>query len=1078
MLKLLIRLVTKLTEFIFLARYAMNDDKAEEVNHLLDAQGNDIISKMSDEERKLLFTKVNSNAEALELVKLLSSKGVYFITTDTDKLVEDKAPIFKGAYFTLVRNLLMLQGEVKSFFDPMDWEDRGKILKFFGFIDFNRELDEELVEAEYDMHHEIHNSLMLSRKFNEERFDFVNVFNSSRSMVEAFENGLKGDNPVLIDRVISDKGGKYFKYTLNNSNKAVYVPVEQNGIIIVNGNILIRRNYLVGNKVVDILSDLLNRSIRTTQRLVSAYKLPKEFYVDRIQNTIFSVLYRQQTIRGNKYNPYTLISYRQNEVSEINKIIELHKLYFAENTKELEPDKINTRKNLKQRGIYAYRNFPLRNRWTSAAYSDYVTTKGNNIVRKFVKDDNVSLMSYLTGKSLARANTNDGRTAMGTRHISESLRLYDVNGDPVPFDKRTEDDIVPLPFDNVDIHRGYGIYTVDFKFEDSSGLIAHEGARLLNKSLIKLGYHTGIKLDTGFGDKGIAAFLDDELYTITKDGKRIDLSILVHDDAPGRDNPSSVISGLAAGVKKLGKNVLEVFTVRDGKEVSLGRHAIHWTYFYVTDHVRGSLADYGETILMDEYVRKDSIDRVKVGQEMITKLAQLEMYYTIGNLFGGVMKLRRTLTKVGWMFKNKAKTLEGQSKFGKWGLVTQMMQPKITGYHATAIPNRLVPIDEMHLHVNEEDAEIVFKAFKVPRHLRMSILSRSKVKHFVAEGLGIRHPMIRISNMIYKKLRIIVVDDEGYKFPYYHVNPITHALMDGDFDGDEVFFYKVTCDEAIKEIKANLHARFSIKDYKVGHYNKEFREITNVHDYFRYLEEVKGKSFTGDPFALKPMSETIKGAAPIHLTTVLSKALIGRSKGPIMKLESHLTAFIYRNHLQSTYGRRLAGIIQKLNETYTQPTISMQKWTDNLADAIKLHFKIAHLGRIISAAVDGLLANTKGHIHVNTYFTDDVKTFNTMKNFDRVIARADKDKLAKYNEIFTDLDYSLINYLRFNFDDAGGHYSLENDYKRIIATPEEFLDKLFNYLENKLESDINDLTDLEIFDPEFYFYKEEKKAGN
>lgn len=1075
--------IKRLFTFKAKARYELDNEILKSKNYIIELAEDDGLKDVSQGDISKIAL-INTNEDAHKVVVWLRSIGIPYFDNDPSKLFKDKEVLVKGKYFNLVRSLLILQSVVKTFTDGMDWEKRGEILKFFGFIDPNRELHEKLVEDEYIMHHEIYSSNMREEFFEETEFDFKSEVKRSKSMNEALKVGLKGDNPKLINRVISDLDSKYFIYNIRSSKVNVYVPIEHYGVLLLNGNTLARRTYLVrsGSKNVfmDVLPELLNRSIRSINRVAHAFNLNDDYYAHRLQETIFSILYRQQIIKTHKFNPYSILETRQNKASDLEIILELHKVYFARHLFSSDPERFNLKENLGALGIYDMHSFPLRNRWTSWAHSDYITTKGDNLVR-YITPDKMPLAYYIYGKRMADMNTNKNRTALGMTQIARAMPIYDSDGNVVPFDKRTEEDILPTPKEwNVDFNRGYYIWTVDFKYDDPSGNISHEGARLLNRSLIDMGLRIGDKLDDGFGDKGVSHFLSKDVYAYTDNKEKLNLSFFDHTDSAGRDNPASVIAGLEAAERELGNNILEVFTTdENGNEVSLGIHAVSRTYFYLTDHVRGSQADYGETILMDDYEEKTYPDKVRVGQDMLVKLGQLLMEETILSIFGGIAELEELLIHVENHIYNQNIELKGQSfgqsKFGKFGAITRLMQPLIDGYHATALPNRLIPVDEMHLYMSEEHAIYFLRSIE-DKQIYQKILSGEPIT--IAEGLGVRHPMIRISNMIYKKLIIHITYDAAYRFPYFLVNPITHMLMDGDFDGDEVFFYIIKGKKAIEEIKTNLHANnFMPKEYKVGYYNKEFEEWTSIENYISLIERTKGKKYSKPLYHRTPLEETRDGASGIHLSTMLSKELIGRFKGPIMKFELHLTAYVFNENLIEEFGKRLAATSQRLNETYSQPAISMQKWTDNLANAMRHHFASGHLSRILSCSVDGLLFNSRGHLFVNKYFTMG-KTKFFKPNF---IFGADEDKVEAYLRPLSKLDYNLRDYISEEIteikEDLTTEYTLTNTHFKLIEEPTAFVSNLLDYINTDFDTDIKSLVALEEFPEDFYYYKEgvEKK---
>lgn len=1047
--------INDLINYLFKARYVLKEPKVAEIDHLGRIGEVDFVIK-----------KITSNKDMLEVIEQLKPYDVTGLNLSSKNLYKDvyNGPIrtqirkYEGLPLLAVRRLIYAKENAKTWTDGT-WKDKETVLKFLGLVDRNMETNEAFIEEQYSLHHEIYGE-MNKVSLGETSFPYENdEIISSKTLLQSIVTHLKNESPVVESFYESPYGSRYAKVsiTMNRHKEYIYVPAERGGVILSGGNTLVMKRYKRNDSNFKPLELILRREVKTIQKLSTMYELPLDYFAKRMQNLMFGILYSNQQIKEYKYSAYSLVGVRHEQLNTFNTRLELHKEYEPESVYPIDIEKFSEVSSHKQKGLLDYKQFQMNNAWLKHQASDFVTTRADNKVLYF-ENNKLPISYYTIGEENATRIGNGSRLAMGTNMIASSMPLR-INNETVFFDTRL---VRPTDMPKTWGKRrftdlGYYFWTVDMFFEDSSGNIAHEGARLFSKHL-KDRINAGYKFDTGMGDKGAANFLDDELYTYHY-GEKIDLSIFVHHDTPGRNNLASTSSGLNDAKMMLGDNIKEVFTIRDGIEVSLGFQAIAYTYFYHTDKTRGSLSPYGEVADMPVYEPKKYIDKVRVGQDTLTKLAQLGMHNTIEEFFGGKLNDILDLTKQTFDSKVEVDLATGQKLYGKYGKITRMLQPLTTGMHNTALPNRLIPMDEIHVVASKEHAISISKAFNVNLNLDSSEPQR------VAYGISSRHPMIRKSNMMYSKLYIRIIEDNtpGYAYPYYLVNPFVHALMDGDFDGDETFFYQLTNSKAIKEVYDNLHAsQYEFKN--IGHFNSYHREWTNGEDYISYLEEVKGKKFPENYKTVKDRVSLKLDAAPMQLTTMLSKELIGRAKGPIMKFELHLTAFLAKHNLLDHYGKDLQALIQKLNETFTQPTISMQKWTDDLDNALRLMYQVTHLGRFLSIISDGLIDNTKSHYFTNFYLLNETNTFKNLSEAISTFKKGADFKLPFYKDVMNRFGYKITNYLNVN-DNL--ELELSNTHLRLVD-PSEYFENIKDYISNHLVQEIKDLSNLQPIPENFY----------
>lgn len=1022
---------------------------------------------------------INSNKDMIALIDLLEMNKVYGLNSNPEVLFIDGKAAFTGKALEVVKTLLYAKERSKSFNDG-SWEDKERILKFLGIIERNMEVNEAFINEQYTMHKEIYGVLHKVDKV-ETAFPYVNKdINRGKTLLQILLTEFSNENPKLMGFYESEHKSLFAKVNITLRRKGltaseikdryIYIPAEQFGVIRISGNTLVKKVYSSLSGTYTPLKELLLRSIKSTQQIYSLYELPQDYYSLRLQNTVYSILYNNQQISYNKYSAYSLVGVRFEDLNPFNIRVELHKVYQPESVNDIQIDEFDKQFKLKN-GFIKYPLFEMSNAFLKKFAPDYVTTRADNKAMYF-DNDKTPLSHYTIGEDNASLIDNGSRLAMGTNMITAAMPLR-INGNPIPFDNRlVRPKEMPKEFGKKTTDLGYYFWTVDMFFEDSSGNIAHEGARLISKTLKHI-INVGDKLDTGMGDKGVINFLDDPLY-FYHDNKRIDLSVFVQHDTIGRNNLASTLSGYKdAKIKLDGENIKEVFTKRNGKEVSLGLQAISYTYFYHTDKARGSLSPYGDINDMPVYEEKTKLDKVRIGQDMLIKLAQLGMNNVINEAFSN--QLEYTLEEVQALIKDDDKN-KTENLYGKYGKATRILQPLIRGLHATTLPNRFIQPDEMIIVASTDHAEIIMRDLKYKGDTHINYPFK------IASGMGSRHPMIRKSNMMYTNLYLKIIDnEEGYAYPYLLVNPFTHSLMDGDFDGDESFFYRYKSKEALKELKAILHP----KQYdfeKIGHYRNYHRSWTTFEDYIKYLEHIKGKCVSANFFETKSKRDTLIDSAPMHLTTMLSKELIGRAKGPIMRFESQMTAYLSNNDLLDKFGPKLQATVQKLNETYTQPTISMQKWTDNLASALKLAIKLDHLGRYLSIISDGLVTNHKSHYFINSYLFNEMTIAKTIEEFKSAMHKSIPFKLDSYKKLMKLFNYNPLNYIEQ--DSETELFSLGNKHKRKVDNPESYIVLVLDYINGSsmfgsISEDLDSLIDnYDIKEDFFQAYKKFTEEGN
>lgn len=793
----------------------------------------------------------------------------------------------------------------------------------------------------------------------------------------------------------------------------VYVPAMIEGVYSLGHNKFIMNKLYedyVDGRSTNVLSGLIRSIVEGTLTFTKAYKISqdnKEILRRSLQSAINSLMFAKRkilptsnqikletTMLGLTYDeakdklndsiyyfaPFNIIENSESKLSPFEVIIEHHKLFFKEYLTAGKFNGAEILKNLGGKGYDKHRNFPFNNSKLNIIDGCYMNNKADFAVAYI--EERKSLIEL---NPFYMYNHQSFRNAGSAYIIGHA---FEVGQKPEP--------ALTINSDLINMIPSYNMLFAFIDYTDKTGLTTHEGQRLLHTHYAdKLELFEGIKVAFQGFDKGISRVTFDDVYCVVN-GVKYPLNITSLVNMAGRKNFGVLFEGLYNGKKFFDGNTeqevrdfstkpLEANELLDVMEVfvngkSIGKHPVGLMQsFFVRDidssYKNDDLEDLEDIQEMDEKELKVEFKSYKLSLEWFARARLMGANKTVEHLLGNEDKMNYDL--------NQIESLEKGKLYGKYGKITQRFQKEVTGFTSTATANSSLDPEESIIYLLENEVmPFLINIKRIDRNYDVKKAFgayKNNVPVLLPPALRIANPSIDDANTLYNKVTLRKASKYA-KHGYSEVHPITWFRQGRDFDGDQsifVFFpyhfrrelhlffgYEQRDVEAFGygfEFKARdiiLGKPKNIFDAKDLHELPSKYPYTDIDSFILWIGEVKkDKQYAQEFLALSKTVQTkreaIVKASSNLMTTRISKQLIGVAKTITMKATFFIEDFMNRFSIEDQIIKdKMRQMADEMNWTLVQPTINIQKWSDNLQEVVKTVLLVYRMSEAVAAFIE------------------------------------------------------------------------------------------------------------------------------
>lgn len=715
------------------------------------------------------------------------------------------------------------------------------------------------------------------------------------------------------------------------------------------------------------------------------------------------------------FSLFSNVSTKEHSLTDAEIVYQHHNCYYKEHTNVANTKGSNILKNFGKCGYEKYHGLPMNIKYSGVMDTTLVNAKANYSMSYLTTETNkVTITEMLNAFSVY--NFVGVRNTLSPYIVGHALEIENQERDT----KLTSYVQQTKLIDELNIP-GYNSFFVLTDFQDEQGFDTSDGAMILNKRSPKInGMHDGDKLAFDSFSKGICKFSDtDDLFFLHPETKEeMPLNAMSPLNAIKRKTFGIFTEGLYNAKKFLEGNTTpeyrdfckepllneellefqEVFNRVDGEIISMGKLPVCLMHSYF---VRQSDSMFDEEDLEDLEDSNDSmlpedktfsgIKKYKAGSEWNRRNILMCASDIHNYLMGRSGKLEEKIMSV----TDHTKKLYGK----KGALVQNLFQKKVPGLLATAVPNSSLKRDEIMAIANGEHFK---ELMKLTLLIDKNFDVESATKDFNAGkrvsiliGLLLRNPSINDANTIFSKASVIKGGNK-LKNMLIAVNPITWSVMGGDFDGDQAIFLAF-----MNKISKSLEFHYTYKHHArlvnlaFGYRIEEMTGYSlretykaypdNLYDFIKFgisvlksdeEENEKLLSAVFDKegnFNVISREQLVKDTTAQLLVTRISKQLIGVSKTVTMRALDFITDYLLEHGLLTVeIGKKVRSAADAMNEELVQPTIDIQKWSDNLMEVVKTVLTAYRMTEFV-----GIL------IELNFY-----PTYKTFKNIEEIMIKS------------------------------------------------------------------------------------------
>jgi hypothetical protein len=676
------------------------------------------------------------------------------------------------------------------------------------------------------------------------------------------------------------------------------------------------------------------------------------------------------------FAPFIIIGNVESQSSPFETIVEHHKFYFKE---YLDPGKFNGAEilnNLGGKGYDKHRNFPLNNSRLDLFDPGYMNNKADFAV------------AYLEEKkSLIEINPFNMHNHQSFRNAGSAYIIGHA------FETVKPDKPLTITSKLVKYIPSYNMLYAMIDYVDANGLSTYDGQRLIHKHYAdKLNLFEGVKIAFQGFDKGVSRVTMDDLYCVVN-GIKYPINVASLINVASRKNFGVLFEGLYNAKKFFNGNttqevrdfynkplqseeLMDLVEIFNGEE-SLGKHPVVLMQSFLVRDIDSSYKnDDLEDTDIDDSTEQDSkteFKSYKLGLEWFSRARLMGAYRIVEHLLGNEDKINKDLNKL-------ESTAEGKL-YGKYGKITQRFQKEVTGFTSTVTANVSLEPGQARIYLTElEFTAFLVNIKRIDRNYDIDKAFgayKNNVPVLLPPALQLRNPSVDDANTIFTMVTVHKASEYA-KHGYSEVNPIIWQRQGGDFDGDQVIFLFFPY-----RFKKELHTLFGYEQRNITSYGFEFnaRDIllgkpqnifdttdlhtlpnkypyTDLDSLILWIGEVKkNKSYAQELLTLSKTVQTkrevlIKASSNL-MTTRISKQLIGVAKTITMKATFFIEDFMNRFNITDQATKdRLRLMADEMNYKLVQPTIDIQKWSDNLQEVVKTVLLVYRMSEAVAAFIE------------------------------------------------------------------------------------------------------------------------------
>lgn len=521
----------------------------------------------------------------------------------------------------------------------------------------------------------------------------------------------------------------------------------------------------------------------------------------------------------------------------------------------------------------------------------------------------------------------------------------------------------------------YNIWYVYKSHRDSSGSLTTDGMFGFDKAL-KI-YH-GIKATLPGLEKGQSFIMNDRMFFMHK-GKKIYLSAINPTNTTGRQNPSWQVEGMYHAKRLLdGKTDLivrdvsvdpiktsellpmqQIFLESKGQTISLGKHPVGYNKTFFIKDVYSS--DYEqEDIETSEMVFKPV--KSILGTEFSSRATLLNSKEMLELMYGNEDHQEK-------MNEIIVRTMEDDSilkRFKKDGLIVKsFFKSRQASIISTVLANYKIKQNQVVVRLVEKDIKGFFR--NLPTKLdveayKQRVLYGNEI-YIDLTTMSLRNPSVNDANGISVYVTVKLAHPRA-KFSYVEVHPLMWALQGGDFDGDLIGLLFMD-----KKYKSAIEKTYGLHNHTIveGFEFKEQapRSFDTLKEFYFYYAAIKknsdyaleyiNKIFKNKEFTVNSKEEFLNLSKRGTLTTMIGKGLIGVSKSITMKTMDYIEHFMqqYPDAFNDVSRKTLTTYCNVMNvEELAQPTIDIQKWSDDFKKVINMVLRSYYMNEAISLGIE------------------------------------------------------------------------------------------------------------------------------
>lgn len=966
--------------------------------------------------------KISKANQIVEIVKDLKEKGLSHLSdnlydlVEYDKEKETDRPKVNVDFYNYLQLLAFTWTQLNR--DDIDKEDEVEVLKFFGFIRYNKErVTDKDIEDAYMEHRYVRN---VAKEFTEEEetqpswmsrklFRKQSNNKSAHASFTQLLYNMKNSGVILgyIYRGVTknDLGNKLHMFSIKLTDDRVIniaIPFRDKGFYYLGSNkIHVRRPFRNSHNVIE---DQLRMRLREVLRISRSYPDLSPFVLEKLlQRKVFEMFFSPSVIKPLSYEVNreltqpgaasyeetmarmtiywvnaTLIEHKGMKANKLKEVIalleeQIVKTGFSEST----IDSVIRLRHFgnKATGIGFYGSFPLDIE-LALHYDFSIGTSSGDKLYNYLGEDKTPMALYNGIADFYNKRTK--RIHLMAAQIAKAFKMKEQHHLITTYKKSPVDFEIPLV--NMFVAWDTSININGLTTSADVSLVSPKVAR-------RFGIKNNYKSVTDGLLKSTNRVINTDFYFYDKDGNRHELTFVSPTGLHSRQNFGSLITSLY-NMKKYNEGKADVTEERDIEKDPIKESELAGLVKVYFEDEEGNETLYGERYVglsafyfvnkaESTFNSKQHKPFVKLGREVRNRLSLMNAVYLLKELYGDPIDSQMRAHKIAQDFPSLAN--------GKNGLATKEYDAYLDGVYTTATLNIDLAYDRARIYISLKDFKKYLRLNNIRGDEQKPYIERFVKGEYSSDQLQMRFPNMDDAGLAYVKLEFIYVKDtEFYDTAYIEVSLPVWVRMGGDADGDLVFMVPIKDPNAIKDAKEffsyeNFKQESNFEDTMFVERNKLKEDYKNLQEFLHFIAKVKRRDLTAKGITVKEMltpmtvEELKKKLATSVLTIRISKDMIGKAKAPTMKmLDQFNTAILITEN--SIYGSgkyisqetkdRIRKVADDHNYFYSQEAIEIEKWDEEIRKVFKTAIMIELYAEFMTIVLDARVAQTRSFMSI------------------------------------------------------------------------------------------------------------------